>query len=50
VIAVCAMSFALVLILGGGPPVQTLEVALYSRLRYGTVDLPGAAACGIWSS
>ena len=31
--AFCSMSFALVLILGGGPPVETLETALYSRLR-----------------
>lgn len=46
--AFCAMSFALVLVLGGGPPVQTLETALYSRVRYGTLDLPGAVLCACW--
>lgn len=44
----CVMSFAIVLILGGGPSVQTLETALYTRLRYGTLDLSGAVAFGIW--
>ncbi|MDR3607264.1 MAG: ABC transporter permease subunit [Oligoflexia bacterium] len=44
----CVMSFALVLILGGGPPVQTLETAVYSRLRFGTLDVGGAAACAAW--
>lgn len=48
VFSLCAMSFALVLILGGGPPVQTLETLLFSHLRYGTLDIPAAAACGIW--
>lgn len=48
VLAVCSMSFALVLILGGGPPVETLETALYSRLRGGSLDLSGAAACAAW--
>lgn len=48
VLAVCSMSFALVLILGGGPPVETLETALYSRLRGGALDLGGAAACAAW--
>ncbi len=48
VFAVCSMSFALVLILGGGPPVETLETALYARVRYGTLDLEGAAACALW--
>lgn len=47
-LAVCSMSFALVLILGGGPPVETLETALYSRLRGGALDLSGAAACAAW--
>lgn len=44
----CVMSFALVLLLGGGPPVETLETALYSRVRSGALDLPGAAACALW--
>ncbi len=48
VFMLCVMSFALVLILGGGPPVQTLETALYSRMRYGSLDMPGAMACGLW--
>ncbi|MGZ3689674.1 MAG: ABC transporter permease subunit [Bdellovibrionota bacterium] len=48
VAALCSMSFALVLILGGGPPVETLETALYSRVRYGTLDLEAAAACAVW--
>jgi thiamine transport system permease protein len=48
VMAVCSMSFALVMILGGGPPVETLETALYSRLRGGALDLGGAAACALW--
>jgi thiamine transport system permease protein len=48
VLALCSMSFALVLILGGGPPVETLETALYARLRGGAVDLGGAASCAAW--
>lgn len=48
VLSLCAMSFALVLILGGGPPVQTLETELFGRLRYSTLDISGAAACAFW--
>jgi len=48
VMGLCAMSFGLVLILGGGPPVQTLEVEIYQRLRTGDMDLPGALICGFW--
>ncbi|MEO5968750.1 MAG: ABC transporter permease subunit [Bdellovibrionia bacterium] len=48
VMALCGMSFGLVLILGGGPPVQTLEVEIYQRLRTGSMDLPGAVICGFW--
>jgi thiamine transport system permease protein len=48
VFAFCVMSFALVLILGGGPPVDTLETALYSRVRGGGLDLAGATACAAW--
>lgn len=47
-LALCSMSFALVLVLGGGPPVETLETALYSRVRFGELDLAGAAACAAW--
>lgn len=48
VLAFCAMSFALVLVLGGGPPVQTLETALFSRIRMGALDVTGALAFAIW--
>ena len=48
VMALCTMSFGLVLILGGGPPVQTLETQLYSHLRYGPLNIGGAAICGVW--
>jgi thiamine transport system permease protein len=48
VFALCVMSFALVLVLGGGPPVQTLETLIYERLRYGTLDMTGAVACAFW--
>jgi thiamine transport system permease protein len=44
----CAMSFILVLILGGGPPVETLETALYIKVRSGGLDLSGASACAFW--
>jgi len=47
VFAVCSMSFALVLILGGGPPVETLEVSLYSHIRLGELNLNAAAACAL---
>jgi thiamine transport system permease protein len=46
--ALCSMSFALVLVLGGGPPVDTLETSLYGRVRFGSLDLSGAAACAAW--
>ena len=48
VFSLCVMSFALILLLGGGPPVQTLETALFARIRYGTLDVSGAAACAFW--
>lgn len=48
VFGLCVMSFALVMILGGGPPVQTLESALYTRLRYGELDLSGAVIYALW--
>jgi thiamine transport system permease protein len=48
VLSLCAMSFGLVMVLGGGPPVETLETALYARIRFGELDVPGAVACAIW--
>jgi thiamine transport system permease protein len=48
VFALCTLSFAIVLLLGGGPPVETLETAIFSRIRGATFDLPGALVCGVW--
>lgn len=48
VMSFCLMSFALVLILGGGPPVQTLETKIFSFLRYGAVQLQGASEVACW--
>lgn len=48
VFSFCTMSFSLVLLLGGGPPVSTLETSIYERLRLGVLDLEGASACAIW--
>jgi thiamine transport system permease protein len=48
VFTLCTVSFALVLLLGGGPPVQTLETAIYAKLRTGTPDFSGALACTLW--
>lgn len=48
VFSLCVMSFAIVLLLGGGPPAQTLETAIYSRVRSGIMDLEGAQAFAIW--
>lgn len=44
----CLMSFALVLVLGGGPPVETLETAIYTSLRFGIVDFDRAVAVAFW--
>jgi thiamine transport system permease protein len=44
----CAMSFALVLILGGGPPVQTLETEIFYRIKFGQYDPEGALSCAFW--
>lgn len=44
----CVMSFALILILGGGPPVSTLETEIYSKIRFGTLDISGAIICALW--
>ena len=47
VFQLCLTSFSIVLILGGGPPVQTLETEIYSRIRYSGLDLSGAAVCAL---
>jgi len=44
----CSMSFTLVTILGGGPPVETLETAIFSSVRSGALDLVAAASLAIW--
>lgn len=48
VFSMCAMSFALVLLLGGGPPVETLEVAIYSQMRLSGFQPEKAAAFVFW--
>ena len=42
VFLLCATSFSLVLMLGGGPSVTTLEVSIYTSLRF-EFDMPKAA-------
>ena len=46
VFLLCATSFALVLMLGGGPNVTTLEVSIYTALRF-EFDLPKAALLSV---
>jgi len=48
VFTICLMSFTLVLLLGGGPPVQTLETEIYSRIWFEGFDLKGALKCAFW--
>jgi thiamine transport system permease protein len=48
VFGLCNMSFAIVLLLGGGPPVETLETAIYSKLRYAGLDFSGATSFALW--
>ncbi len=48
VFILCSMSFVIVLVLGGGPPVETLETAIYAAVRMGTLDLPLAARLAGW--
>lgn len=48
VFSLCCMSFAIVLLLGGGPPVETLETTIYSRVRFSALDLQGALGCALW--
>lgn len=44
----CWMSFTLVLLLGGGPPVDSLETQLFSLIRGGGLELGPALACALW--
>jgi thiamine transport system permease protein len=44
----CSGSFAIVLLLGGGPPVETLETAIHSSVRGGVLDLGLAARIAVW--
>jgi len=41
-------SFSLVMILGGGPPNETLEVAIYTSVRLDRVNLTRALAVATW--
>ena len=42
----CVHSLSLVMILGGGPPVETVEVTLFHRLRGGALDWTGSLIAG----
>lgn len=44
----CSTSFVLVMVLGGGPAVQTLETAIYAEARFGLPELPRAMALAFW--
>lgn len=48
VFILCSMSFVIVLVLGGGPPVETLETGIFSAVRMGSLDLPRALHLAIW--
>ncbi len=48
VFSICATSFILVMVLGGGPPIETLETGIFSRIRFGNPDWSGAAALALW--
>ncbi len=43
VFGLCVMSFAIVLLLGGGPPVTTLETEIYASVRGSGLELSQAA-------
>lgn len=43
----CLHSLSLVLLLGGGPPVETVEVTLFYRLQGGGLDWSGSLLAGI---
>lgn len=48
VFGLCAMSFAIALLLGGGPPVETLETEIYRAVRFGGGQPSTATACAFW--
>jgi thiamine transport system permease protein len=48
VFILCSMSFTLVTLLGGGPPVETLETAIFASVRTGTLDLVTGANLALW--
>ncbi len=48
VFSVCVMSFTIVLLLGGGPPIQTLETEIYSSLKMGEPNFLRASTFAIW--
>ncbi len=48
VFQLCATSFALVLLFGGGPPVETIETALVGAVKGGSLDWARASALGCW--
>ena len=43
-------SFSLVMILSGGPPNETLEVAIFTSIRLGQVNLGRALSLSIWQA
>ena len=45
----CFMSFAVILVLGGGPRFTTVEVEIYRLARF-SMDFPAAAALGFWGT
>jgi thiamine transport system permease protein len=44
----CVMSFVLVILLGGGPPVETLETSIFASIRLDGFDLHSASAFAFW--
>lgn len=44
----CSTSFVIVLVLGGGPPVETIETAIYASVRTGVLDLDQACRLALW--
>jgi thiamine transport system permease protein len=48
VFSLCATSFIIVMVLGGGPPIETLETGIFTRIRFGDPQWSAAAALAIW--
>jgi thiamine transport system permease protein len=48
VFSLCATSFIIVMVLGGGPPIETLETGIFTRIRFGDPQWSGAAALALW--